>query len=109
MDEKMGKMKIIYGNFSTESARRDIEFLSNSLMALGVEEIIMKIPPEKTERVPVDGSLRFRLFGSLIGGSLVELVIEAPMEVLSYLEEELGSGLSSAIITVEATSRLAMN
>ncbi len=104
-----GVLRIIMGAFDMEGAKRNVEFLVNSLGAMGIDRVWLKIPPGEIEVVDVAGPLRFKLFGALAAGKPADISIVASEEVVEFLQEELGSGLQGAILTLEtATSRRAL-
>ena len=99
-----GILKVILGTFDVEGSKKSVEFLVNSLSALGVEKVWLKVPPFSVEEVDVLGPLRFKLFGALAAGKPVEVSIVADEPTIQYLEEELGSGLKGAILTLETAT-----
>ena len=99
----MGILRIIMGNFDIERAKKEIDFLVNSLVVLGIDTIRLIVPPLFRKEIDVRRDLRFLLFKNLANGKPVEMQIEAPEDELLFLEEEFGSGLSGAIITLETT------
>ncbi len=99
-----GILKVILGTFDIEGSKRSVEFLVNSLGALGIDRVWLKVPPLRNEEIDVLGALRFKLFGALASGKPVEVSIVADEETVLFLQEELGSGLQGAIITLETAT-----
>ncbi len=100
-----GILKVVLSSLGIEGSRKNVEFLMNSLLALGVEKVWVKVPPLPFKEYGVR-ELRFYLFGRLSTGLPVEIAIVEDESLLSFLEEELGSGLTGAIITFEPSSKV---